>query len=475
MPQLSKKSKIITAVVGGAITLALIAGGVFIVNANHYEDRFLPNTYIQEVDVSCMELPEAIDAVSNHFAVSTVTIQEDGRDDTFITSEEIGMSPVQGEIDDILAKQDKWDWLAATFGGKDEHAIGVKYDVEKLGEIVAGLGFDADETRVAATDSSIAYDEETEQFAPTESAVGTQVDVAGLESTISQIIADGGGVVDISEFYVQPQYTEESEEIVEAASAANKVINKTIKYNIDGIDDAETLTKEQIVSFVTLGDDMTLSVDEDAVAAWLREMGEKYDTVGKEIHYTTVYGKEAVLPTGSWGWITDETAMLPVVVENILSDDENIDQDFVYQQECDVPKGVEGFGDKYVDIDLTDQRVRLIENGQVVHDLVTVTGSNDGRHNTPEGAWYIDFKAAPYLMIGADENLDGRPDYRTETECFANFISGCALHEMSSRGVWSPTAWLHGGGSHGCANLKRDDAWTAYNFVEIGTPVLVHM
>lgn len=476
MPQLSKKSKIITAVVGGALTLALIAGGVFIVNANHYEDRFLPNTYIQEVDVSGMELPEAIDAVSNHFAVSTVTIQEDGRDDISITSEEIGMSPVQGEIDDILAKQDKWNWLAATFGGKDEHAIGVKYDVEKLGEIVDSFGFDADETRVDATDSSIAYDEEAGEFRATESKAGTQVDVSALTSEVSQLIANGGGIIDISEFYVQPQYTEQSEEVLVAEEAANKVIGKTIKYNIDGIDDAETLTKEQIVSFVKLGDDMTLSVDENAVAAWLREMGEKYDTVGKPKTYTTVYGKEVELPGGTYGWITDEAGMLPIVKENILSNAIQIDQDFVYQQEAAAPAGNGEWGDTYIDVDITDQMVRIVQEGELTHEFVCITGKPDGKHDSTQGEHQVVRMEKDFVMTG-ELNSAGVPEYRTPCDFFVAWASnGCAFHDA----IWQPwerwnkLMYRQGWGSHGCANMRPADAATLYEIAYMGMPVLVH-
>lgn len=469
-------AKVAIVVVSVILLVAISLCWAFVARANSYEGRFLPGTLIQSVDVSGMDASEAIDAVSESFSDSSAILVETGHEDIVITGSELGLSPASGEVDNLLATQSKWDWLSAEMSPEKDHPIGVTYDSERLAQIVEGLECIDPDKRIAPVNAGIEYSEADGEFVAYDATPGDLVDKGELYPAISALIPSGGGVIDVTEFYVSPEITADSKEITDAVDEANRIISKTIRYNIDGIDDAETLTKDQIVSFVTLGEDDKLAANEEAIRQWLREIGKEYDTKGQEIRYTTAYGKEAVLPTGVLGWETDEAAMLPVVVENLLGDESTVDQDFQYKREGLWAKGASPtFGSKYVDIDLSDQRVRLIENGEIIHDLVTVTGSNDGRHNTPEGAWEINFKAAPYVMHGADENGDGKEDYVTSTECFANFVNGCALHEMASRGNWSPTAWLHHGGSHGCANLKRADAWTAYNFVEYGTPVLVHM
>lgn len=467
----SKKIVTIIACVMAIIAVLLI---VYVVKANVYDDRYLPNTEANSVPLAGLTIDEASAAVAKDFSELSVVVAENEKEDFVLTGDYLSLEAIPGELEDVLASQNKWDWLSAALFGGNDYQIGVTYNEEAVLEATDAIIGNNDE-RIASVNATIAIDEANDKFEAVEASVGTQIDREALANAIKDAIVQGGATIDVSTCYIQPAFFADSEQIAAALDKGNRVINKHIAYNIDMIDDAETLTKDQIISFLTVNDAGELAANEENISIWLREIGSEYDTVGREISYTTAYGKEAYLPTGTWGWITDESGMLPIVVDNLLNDEDTIDQDFVYQQECSVPKDASGFGDKYVDIDLTDQRVRLIENGEVVQDLVTVTGSNDGRHKTPEGAWFINFKSAPYKMVGSDENGDGKPDYETPTECFANFINGCALHEMSSRRNWSPRAWLVGGGSHGCANLKRNDAWTAYNFVDYGTPVLVHM
>lgn len=463
-------------IIAGAIVAVIIAvAGIYIAIAQSYEGKFLPNTYVQSADVSGMTWQEATDAVSEQFQKSETIIAENGQEDIVITGESLELHPVGGEMEKLVQEQNKWDWLSYQFGERHDLSVGVQYDEQVLMDAVSELDCVNAETRTPPQDASFVYDEEKGAFIVVEPVTGNLVDEGALLSAISQSIANGGGTVDVSELYVQPAHGVDSPEIVESVDEANRVISKSITYNIDMIDNAETLTKDQIVSFVVLGDDGTLTVDEDAVAGWLREIGKKYDTAGQPKNYTTAYGKQVELAGGTYGWITDEAGMLPIVKENILSKEDVVDQDFVYQQEAAGPAGSGEWGEKYVDVDITEQKTRLIENGQVVNEFVCVTGNADGSHDTPVGVWSILEKAHDYKMTGADENGDGKPDYVTYTDTWCRFTwQGHGLHQLY-RSTWASTAYLNGNGSHGCVNLKNADADAVYAFVDYGTPVLVHM
>lgn len=465
-------------IIGIALTVLLVVlavVGAYIGIAQSYDGKFLPNTYVQSVDVAGMTWQEAEEAVSHQFRTSSTTIVEDGQEDVVLTGESLDLRPVTGEIEDLARTQDKWDWLSHQLGGPQELSVGIQYDDQMVMDAVSGLDCVNPENRIAPKDASIAYDESQGSFVAVPPVEGTIVDEGALLSAISQSISNGGGEVDVSSLYVVPALNVDSPEIVEAVDEANRVIGKKITYNIDMIDDAETLTREQLVSFVTLGDGGKLSVDEEAITAWLREMGEKYDTAGKPKAYATAYGKQVELAGGTYGWITDEAGMLPIVVDNILNADDIVDQDFVYQQEAAGPAGSGEWGDKYVDVDISEQKTRLIDNGQVINEFVCVTGNADGSHDTPVGVWSILEKAHDYKMTGADENGDGKPDYVSYTDTWCRFTwQGHGLHQLY-RGTWAPTAYLNGNGSHGCVNLKNADADAVYAFVDYGTPVLVHL
>ena len=476
MRNMSKGKKIAFGIIGGVLVAACIFGGAYIINANHYEDHFLPHTIVQSVDVSGMTVTEAQSSIAEGFKESETILSESGQEDIVIAGDEISLRPAGDELSEIMRRQDKWSWPAKALGAPQEYAIGIMYDNEKLTGIVSKLDCIDTETRQAPENATIKYDEASQGFVTVPAKRGNLVDTEKLYPAISQSISNGGGTIQLEEFYTDPQYDENSDEIVEAASRANAVIGKTIKYNIDGIDDAETLSKEQIVSFVTLGEDMALAANEENIKAWLRDMGEKYDTVGKEKTYTTAYGKEVTLSGGTYGWITDEAAMLPIVCENVLSDEDEIDQDFVYQQEAAGPAGSGEWGDTYIDIDITDQKVRVVQNGEITHDFVCITGKPDGKHDSTEGEHQVVRIEKDFIMTG-ELNANGVPEYRTPCDYFIAWASdGCAMHDANWQawGAWNSNRYKTGYGSHGCANMRPTDAAVIYDIAYMGMPVLVH-
>lgn len=472
----NKHKKIIIGAVIAVAVLIIAAIGTYAGIAQSYDGKFLPNTYVQSVDVSGMTWQEANEAVSEQFQTAKTVIVEDGQEDITITGEELSLHPVNGEMEELVQKQNKWDWLTRQFSAPEQLSIGIQYDEQIVMDAVSALDCVNAETRTAPQDATIEYDSDKGEFVAVEPVEGTLVDEGALLSEISKSISNGGGTVDVAELYVQPELTADSPEIAAAVAEANRVINKKITYNIDMIDDAETLTKEQIVGFVVMGDDGQLSVDEEAVAAWLREIGQEYDTAGKEKNYTTAYGKEVVLPGGSYGWITDEAAMLPVVVENILSNDDVIDQDFKYQQEAAGPAGSGEWGDTYIDIDITEQKVRVIQNGEITHDFVCITGKPDGKHDSTEGEQKVVRIEKDFVMTG-ELNAKGVPEYRTPCNYFVAWNgNGCAMHDASWQAwsSWNPSRYKTGAGSHGCANMRPQDAAVIYEVAYMGMPVLVH-
>ena len=472
----TSKKKMPLIIACAIVAVVVAVAGIYIVIAQSYEGKFLPNTYVQSADVSGMTWQEATEAVSEQFQKSETIIVENGQEDIVITGESLELHPVGGEMEKLVQEQNKWDWLSYQFDGRHDLSVGVQYDEQVLMDAVSELDCVNAETRTLPQNASIVYDEEKGTFIAAEPVTGNLVDEGALLSAISQSIANGGGTVDVSELYVQPVHGVDSPEIVEAVNEANRVINKSITYNIDMIDNAETLTKDQIVSFVVLGDDGTLTVDEDAVAGWLREMGKKYDTAGQPKSYTTAYGKQVELAGGTYGWITDEAGMLPIVKENILSKENVVDQDFVYQQEAAGPAGSGEWGDTYIDIDITDQKVRVIQNGEITHDFVCITGKPDGKHDSTEGEHQIVRIEKDFVMTG-ELDANGVPEYRTPCDFFLAWCAdGCAMHDApwQSWDTWNKLKYKNGAGSHGCANMRPTDVAVIYDIAYMGMPVLVH-
>jgi LysM repeat protein len=116
-------------------------------------------------------------------------------------------------------------------------------------------------------------------------------------------------------------------------------------------------------------------------------------------------------------------------------------------------------GTRWIDVDLSEQRVRAYEGNTVVRTMVVSTGL--ARYPTPPGRFRIYAKYPSVTMSGPGYYLTGVPHTMF-------FYRGYALHG---------TYWHNNFGrpmSHGCINLNRTDAAWLYNWASVGTEVVIH-
>ena len=118
-----------------------------------------------------------------------------------------------------------------------------------------------------------------------------------------------------------------------------------------------------------------------------------------------------------------------------------------------------GGGAKWIDIDLSSQRLRAYAGNTVLRTMVVSTGI--ARYPTPPGRFRIYSKYRSITMSGPGYNLPGVPHSMF-------FYRGYAIHG---------TYWHNNFGtpmSHGCINLTRADASWLYGWAPIGTEVVIH-
>jgi lipoprotein-anchoring transpeptidase ErfK/SrfK len=118
-----------------------------------------------------------------------------------------------------------------------------------------------------------------------------------------------------------------------------------------------------------------------------------------------------------------------------------------------------GTGERWIDVDLTNQMVYAYEGSQLINAFVTSTGTWE--HPTVTGQYKVYMKLRYTDMAG--------PGYYLPDVPFTMyFYKGYAIHG---------TYWHNNFGtpmSHGCVNLSIPDAEWIYNFSTVGTMVNVH-
>lgn len=133
----------------------------------------------------------------------------------------------------------------------------------------------------------------------------------------------------------------------------------------------------------------------------------------------------------------------------------------VFPAEGVVPGRFEG---RYVDIDLTNQKLCRVEATAVI-DCFLISSGKPGMA-TPAGTFYINDKNP--------RHWSGK--YSMWLPYWQQFISGgWGIHELPETNTWKETAEHLGTPvSHGCVRLGVGPAQTVYDWTSMGTPVYVH-
>lgn len=129
---------------------------------------------------------------------------------------------------------------------------------------------------------------------------------------------------------------------------------------------------------------------------------------------------------------------------------------FVEKGDCTTLQGV------YVIVDISEQKVTLYQNGEVllVTDVVT------GKDSTPTDLGLFSLQAKT-----EDTYLTGE-DYSVHVNYWMPYNGGEGLHDATWRSSFGGQIY-HNSGSHGCDNLPLDAARTIYENIEVGDKVLV--
>jgi lipoprotein-anchoring transpeptidase ErfK/SrfK len=118
-----------------------------------------------------------------------------------------------------------------------------------------------------------------------------------------------------------------------------------------------------------------------------------------------------------------------------------------------------GTSGRWIDINLSQQRLRAYEGNTVVLNSLVSTGI--ARYPTPPGRYAVRTKVRSQTMSGPGYRLPG-------VQWVMYFYAAYAIHG---------TYWHNNFGhpmSHGCINMTNADAQFMYNWASIGTPVVIH-
>lgn len=474
--KVSKKKIITILLVVLAVSSIAFFAVFYIWKMNFYKTHFLPNTYVNGVDCSELNAAAVAEIIKADVAEYKLTIL--GRDEKgtqielgVLSAEDVGLELVDAmaEAGDLLAQQSPGNWLLRSLTNQKQSISvihGVKLDEAALEKSVMKLEAFDEAKMIAPEDAYVSdYLSEIKGCELVPEVLGTRLDTKPAISCINAAILGGADTVDLVEqnCYRNPEVMSDNPSLLAAFEVKNKWLGAEITYDwnsfevvVDG-----SLIKDWIGE-IELG---SMLLIEEEVADFVAECAAKYDTYGKPRKFTTTLGVELTLPTGGFGWKTDQKAVTEELVGFILEGAVTT-ADVVYSNTAPW-RGMNDIGNSYVEADLSNQHLYLYSKGELVFETDFVSGAMNATPDcvSPAGVFDITYKTTNAVLRGGD--------YEQYVYYWMPFFGNYGMHDATWRTEFGGSIFLEEG-SHGCLNLPLDSAATIYNYMYEGYPVICY-
>lgn len=296
---------------------------------------------------------------------------------------------------------------------------------------------------------------------------GTEPDTEKLFEELTHSIEMGkmNFIFDEKEYLLPPNITANDPELLAYQEYCRKYLKQKITYELG--EETFTIPAEQLATLML--DDKSGNADTAAVQKYVASLAAEYDNVGGHRNFVSLSGKEVSVSGGTYGWKIDQTAETAQLAADI-----NSHKDVSRQPVFSVTGYGEysrAMGDTYIDVDITQQKVRFYKKGDLVWSSDCVSGNKAAGRLTDIGTYYIINKVRNVVLRGY--NNDGS-EYASPVQYWmAINWNGEGFHDSNWRVNFGGNIWRTNG-SHGCVNIPRQNMPEFYNMTEIGTPIVVH-
>lgn len=432
--------------------------------AMFYNDHLYANTYINGVPYANLTPSEADRALLERWNGYSIVLYSKNGESAVISAEDIGLSCNYAQSAEAVKNgQNPLLWPGAVFG-KRSYSIDytVTYDGDRLREALAGISFLQEENMVAPQNAYIGtYNQELGTFEVVSETHGTWIDQDKAYEMVSAAIEKEDQILRLDEYgcYIMPEILSDNEELLEELAYYNKYMQASITYQFG--------PEEEVVDFTVYENWIqewgnTIRIDETAVEQYLSELADRYDTYNDRMNFTTVDGYVINLPKGGFGWKMDVAAETERLIADIKAGTIDV-REPLYS--CEGASRDDDIGDFYIEVDMTAQRVYIIDHGEIVLESDCVTGNMANGCTTPPGIFGLTYKTR-------NATLRGR-DYVSYVKYWMPFNGNIGFHDASWRTLFGGDIYLTGG-SHGCVNLPTGFAAKLYDYLYKDCPIICY-
>lgn len=430
------------------------------------KEVFVSGTKINGVTVSAMTPEEAKGYIEAYYGgdYTLTLIRQDGTEEA-IRGSEIGLAAVVGDgLSDILDEQNANGRVyGPAFNNNFNVPMDASYSDEALAARLQTLDCVSGSEVVTTANAYISGYVEGQGFSIVPEVQGNDIDVTALTAAVRAALAEGKNQLDLEAAgcYRKPTLTEEDPQLLAQLDSMNQRTEMTVTYQFG--DDREVLDGASMASWIQgYTAESGLLVDQAKVSAYVKSLADKYDTAGTARSFKTASGAEVTV-TGPYGWKIDQPAET-LALTTAIQVGQSVEKEPAYSQTA-ASRGGNDYGTTYVEVDLGNQHMYLVENGVCVLDAPFVSGNVSKDWTTPPGIFGLYYKQRDKVLRGED--------YATPVKYWMPFNGGIGLHDADWRSSFGGTIYQTNG-SHGCINLPPSKAAVLYDHVYKNMPIICH-
>ena len=477
VPQPEKKPKDVEQQRAARKKAAIIVGSVFafllvlyLGIAWFFRTHFYLGTMINENDFGLKSVAQVEEFMKEHVANYELTLKGAQGHAEVIRGADIALSYVESdELAKLLDTQNPFLWPKALWErDKVEAQVGVQYDLAQLEAVIASLSYMDPEGKIESVSAYPRFEESQYMVEP--EVIGTQIDEVVLREKIELYINGFIDVLDMmeEECYKRPTYISTSPEIIQLTADLNQALTAQVTYEV--APQTEVVDAALISQWLIVDEEMQVGLDTDLVREYVEGLATKYNTVGTTRNFTTAYGQNIEVQGGDYGWMLDKDAETDLLIENIKSKEPVTREPVFYSRGAD--HGTDNdFGSTRVEVDLTNQRMCFIQDGQIVLETDIVTGL-PSRSPTPQGTYTLTYKTRN-AVLRAPLRADGTREYETPVSFWMPFNGGIGFHDATWQSSFGGSRYQTNG-SHGCINMPRSKAEELYHLIGDDMAIICH-
>lgn len=450
--------------VAGVATFVLLVSSIA---AYYYHNRALPGVHVAGKSVMGLNREEVKKAVVSQRDTMKVHFVDHGTDKT-ASAQDLGITVnVEKTTDHVmLAGRNGGFWRAVQFWQHDDVPLLTTTDVGVFKDYVTkqfpGIVKDA-------KDAELSYNDKTKSFEVKGGESGQGFDVKKFEELLPGLVnKPHTATLTVSSAPVQPLISDKSlestkKQVNERIALSMKFTHKgRIMYTVEPDDIAKwvNFTAEPQAGKVSI------VYDKAKISQFLsQEVGPAIaqPPIDRKV-IKDANGSEIVIQAGQVGRTLQDTEGLAKEIEQSLSKNQSLQKEVVITEAPFKTVALTGY-DKWVEVDLSEQRTTLYTGSTPAHSFTISSGTSASP--TVTGTFTVWLKNASQTMTGGSR-ASGDFYYLPNVTWVTYFYQDYSFH----------TAYWHNNFghpmSHGCVNMRAADAKALYDFAPIGTKVVVH-